>query len=107
MVSFALDFRETDAWAGTRAQQERQNAQGGNTMSQVVIENPIINSPFDSRHAISNSTARTSPTRLLTAAGLVSIFVPIAKPKKKGKQLQFDTEWTALKKTRRSTTWQL
>jgi type III restriction enzyme len=64
-------------------------------MSQVVIENPIINSPFDepTRHfrftdeGITNETVDDRRTS--------SYFVPIAKPKKKGaKQLQFDTEWT-------------
>jgi type III restriction enzyme len=43
-------------------------------MKQVVIENPVINSPFD------------EPQRY---------FIPIAKPKKKGKQAYLpDTEWT-------------
>jgi type III restriction enzyme len=63
-------------------------------MSQVVIENPIINSPFDepARHfkfddeGITNEIAEGRRTS--------QYFVPIAKPKKKGKQLQFDTEWT-------------
>jgi len=63
-------------------------------MSQVVIENPIINSPFDEpgRHfkfddeGITNEIAEGRRTS--------QYFVPIAKPKKKGKQLQFDTEWT-------------
>jgi len=64
-------------------------------MSQVVIENPVINSPFcePTRHfrfadeGITNeieSRRRTS-----------SYFVPIAQPRKKGQhQLRFDTEWT-------------
>jgi hypothetical protein len=61
-------------------------------VKQVVIENPVINSPFDepNRHfrftdeGITNDGRRSS-----------SYFVPIARPRKKGqKQLEFDTEWT-------------
>ncbi len=64
-------------------------------MTQVVIENPILNSPFGepTRHfkftdeGISNDVAEGRRTS--------SYFVPIAKPKKKGaKQLDFGTEWT-------------
>ena len=63
-------------------------------MPDTVIENPILNSPFASRPGTSGSTTRGSPTRSSTAAGRVRYFVPIAQPKKKGKQLSFDTEWT-------------
>ena len=64
-------------------------------MSQVVIENPIINSPFDepTRHFRFSDEGITDEI----AAGRrpSSYFVPIARPKKKGsKQLEFDTEWT-------------
>src|ERR1700719_3277818 len=64
-------------------------------MTQVVIENPIINSPFDeparhfrfSEEGITNEVVRGRRTS--------SYFVPIAKAKKKGaKQLDFGTEWT-------------
>lgn len=63
-------------------------------MSQVVIENPILNSPFaePSQHfkfADEGITNEIVETRRVSA-----YFVPIPKPKKKGKQLQFDTEWT-------------
>jgi type III restriction enzyme len=64
-------------------------------MSQVVIENPIINSPFDepTRHFRFNDEGITSEQA--DGRRTSSHFVPIAKPKKKGaKQLQFDTEWT-------------
>ncbi|MBM4288129.1 MAG: restriction endonuclease subunit R [Deltaproteobacteria bacterium] len=62
-------------------------------MKQVVIENPVINSPFDEpqRHfRFSNEgiTNEVVPERRVS-----SYFIPIAKPKKKGKQLYFDTEW--------------
>ena len=64
-------------------------------MSQVVIENPIINSPFDepTRHFRFNDDGITD--EVVEARRTSSYFVPIAKPKTKGsKQLQFDTEWT-------------
>ena len=64
-------------------------------MSQVVIENPIINSPFDEppRHFRFSDEGITN--EIVDGRRTSSYFVPIAKPKKKGaKQLQFDTEWT-------------
>jgi type III restriction enzyme len=63
-------------------------------MSQVVIENPIINSPFDepTRHFRFSDEGITN--EIVDGRRTSSYFVPIAKPKKKGKQLQFDTEWT-------------
>jgi type III restriction enzyme len=64
-------------------------------MSQVVIENPIINSPFDepTRHFRFSDEGITN--EVVDGRRTSSYFVPIAKPKKKGaKQLQFDTEWT-------------
>ena len=64
-------------------------------MSQVVIENPIINSPFDepTRHFRFNDEGITD--EVVDGRRISSYFVPIARPKKKGsKQLQFDTEWT-------------
>ncbi|MGI9066682.1 MAG: BPTD_3080 family restriction endonuclease [Pyrinomonadaceae bacterium] len=64
-------------------------------MSQVVIENPIINSPFDepTRHFRFADEGITD--EILDGRRTSSYFVPIAKSKKRGKkQLQFDTEWT-------------
>ena len=64
-------------------------------MSQVVIENPIINSPFEepTRHFKFDDEGITN--QQVDGRRISSYFVPIAKPKKKGaKQLQFDTEWT-------------
>lgn len=63
-------------------------------MPDVVIENPILNSPY------------TEPTRHFRFAedGITdeiveerrpsSYFIPIPKPKKKGRQLTLGTEWT-------------
>ncbi len=63
-------------------------------MKQVVIENPVINSPFEEpqrhfRFGNEGITNEIAPQRRVS-----SYFIPIAKPKKKGKQLVFDTEWT-------------
>ena len=63
-------------------------------MSHVVIENPIINSPFDepTRHFCFTDEGITN--EIVDGRRTSSYFVPIAKPKKDSKQLQFDTEWT-------------
>lgn len=63
-------------------------------MSQVVIENPVINSPFDepSRHFRFSDEGITN--ELADGRRSSSYFVPIARPKKRGPQLSFDTEWT-------------
>lgn len=64
-------------------------------MSQVVIENPIINSPFDEPTRHFQFTDEGITNQIVDGRRISSYFVPIAKTKKKGsKQLQFDTEWT-------------
>ena len=64
-------------------------------MSQVVIENPIINSPFDEPTCHFRFSDEGITNEIVDGRRTSSYFVPIAKPKKKGtKQLQFDTEWT-------------
>jgi type III restriction enzyme len=64
-------------------------------MSQVVIENPIINSPFDepSRHFAFTDEGITN--EVVDGRRISTYFVPIARPKKKSKEKAlFDTEWT-------------
>jgi len=65
-------------------------------MQQVVIENPILNSPFKepSQHFRFSDEGITND--IVEARRVSSYFIPIAKPRKKGKaaQLAFDTEWT-------------
>ena len=63
-------------------------------MSQVVIENPVINSPYTepTRHFRFSDEGITN--ELVEGRRTSSYFVPIARPKKKGAQLTFDTEWT-------------
>ena len=65
-------------------------------MAQVVIENPVLNRPFEEpkrhfRFSDEGITNEIAETRRVS-----SYFIPIAKSKKKGKatQLAFDTEWT-------------
>ncbi len=64
-------------------------------MRQVVIENPIINSPFTepTRHFRFADDGITD--EIVDERRTSSYFVPIAKAKKKSpKQIPFDTEWT-------------
>jgi type III restriction enzyme len=64
-------------------------------MPQVVIENPIINSPFQEPRRHFRFTDEGITNEIVETRRVSQYFVPIAKPRKKGaKQLQFDTEWT-------------
>jgi type III restriction enzyme len=64
-------------------------------MPKVVIENPVLNSPYDepTRHFYFDEDGITD--RVVDSRRISSYFVPIPKPKKKGKQLELETEWTA------------
>ena len=53
-------------------------------MKSVVIENPILNSPFEKPRGISGSTRTASPTRSPTARRPSSYFIPIASPEEEG-----------------------
>src|SRR5450759_2812193 len=63
-------------------------------MAQVVIENPILNSPFrePTRHFRFDDEGITN--EIVAGRRVSSYFIPIPQPRKKGKQLVFDTEWT-------------
>jgi hypothetical protein len=63
---------------------------------QVVIENPVINSPFGEPSQHFRFTDEGITNEVIKGRRASSYFVPIAQPrKKKGqKQLVFDTEWT-------------
>lgn len=63
-------------------------------MKQVVIENPVINSPYlePTRHFRFTDEGITN--EVSDGRRVSSYFIPIAQPRKKGKQLAFDTEWT-------------
>jgi type III restriction enzyme len=65
-------------------------------MPQVVIENPILNSPYKEpiKHFKFSDDGITD--EVVESRRISSYFVPIAKPRKKagGKQLALDNEWT-------------
>ncbi|MBI3860932.1 MAG: DEAD/DEAH box helicase family protein [Planctomycetia bacterium] len=63
-------------------------------MANVVIDNPILNSPYEEpkRHFRFDDDGITD--KIVDSRRISSYFVPIAQPKKKGKQLVIDTEWT-------------
>jgi type III restriction enzyme len=77
-----LPVEEINSWIGCQ------------TMSQVLIENPIINSPFAElkRHFRFSDEGITN--EIDDQLRISSYFIPVAKPKSKGKQLVLDTEWT-------------
>ena len=63
-------------------------------MDQVVIDNPILNSPYEepARHFCFSEEGITN--EIVESRRVSSYFMPIPAAKKKGKQLPFDTEWT-------------
>ncbi|NCO84321.1 MAG: DEAD/DEAH box helicase family protein [Nitrospirae bacterium] len=63
-------------------------------MKQVVIENPILNTPYKEPERHFKFTEEGITNEIIEERRISSYFMPIAKPKKKGKQLSLDTEWT-------------
>ena len=63
-------------------------------MADVIIENPILNSPYRRAGPAFPVRGRRDHQRDRRGRRSSSYFMPIARPKKKGKQLAFDTEWT-------------
>src|SRR3954447_17524493 len=64
-------------------------------MAQVVIENPIINSPFEEPNRHFRFSDEGITNHIEDGRRSSSYFVPIARPKQKGANQQvFDTEWT-------------
>lgn len=65
-------------------------------MKQPVIENPVINSPYQGPARHFRFTDDGITNEILDGRRPSAYFVPIAKPKKRGRQeqLSFDTEWT-------------
>ncbi len=63
-------------------------------MTETVIENPILNSPYEEplRHFRFSDEGITN--EVVDARRESSYFMPIPAARKKGKQLQFETEWT-------------
>ena len=63
-------------------------------MKQVVIENPVLNSPFSEPTQHFRFSEQGITDEIVEARRVSFYFVPIAQPRKKGGQLTFDTEWT-------------
>lgn len=63
-------------------------------MKQVVIENPVLNSPFREPTRQFKFTDEGITNQIIEGRRVSSYFVPIPKPKKRSKQLVLDTEWT-------------
>jgi len=63
-------------------------------MKQVIIENPVLNSPFEvpQRHFKFDDEGITN--EVVESRRNSAYFIPIAKPKMQGKQLRLDTGWT-------------
>ncbi len=63
-------------------------------MPDALIENPILNSPFAAPARHFKFTDEGITNEIVDGRRSSSDFIPIARPKKKGRQLVFDTEWT-------------
>jgi type III restriction enzyme len=63
-------------------------------MPHVVIENPVLNSPFfePQRHFKFDDDGITD--EIVEGRRISSYFIPIPRPKKKGQPSLFETEWT-------------
>jgi type III restriction enzyme len=65
-------------------------------MQQVVIENPVLNSPFEEPKRHFKFTDDGITDEIIEERRISQYFVPIPRAKKKSpKQLSFETEWTA------------
>ncbi len=63
-------------------------------VADVVIENPILNSPFEEPRRHFKFSDEGITNEIAEARSVSSYFVPIPAAKKKGKRLAFETEWT-------------
>ena len=64
-------------------------------MEQVIIENPVINSPFNEPERHFQFTEDRITNEIVETRRVSSYFIPVPRPKKEGKQqqLSFATEW--------------
>ena len=72
----------------------KQTIPTGGLMADTIIENPILNSPYREPDRHWRFTDEGITNEIVETRRQSAYFVPIPPPKKKGKQLQFDTEWT-------------
>ena len=65
-------------------------------MKPVVIENPILNSPYEEPRRHFKFTEDGITDEIVEDRQISQYFIPIPRPKKKNpKQLSFETQWTA------------
>jgi type III restriction enzyme len=65
-------------------------------MKPVVIENPILNSPYEEPRRHFKFTEDGITDEIVEDRRISQYFIPIPRPKKKNpKQLSFETQWTA------------
>jgi type III restriction enzyme len=63
-------------------------------MKQVIIENPVINSPFEEPQRHYRFTDDGITDEVVESRRVSAYFVPIPPPKKKGKQIALFNQWT-------------
>ena len=63
-------------------------------MRQLVIDNPVINSAFLEPGRHFKFTDEGITDEIVGSRRPSAYFIPVAQPKKKGKQLELGTEWT-------------
>ena len=63
-------------------------------MPQVIIENPILNSPYEEPGKHFRFSDEGITNDIVDERRVSSYFMPIPAAKKRGRQLAFDTEWT-------------
>jgi len=63
-------------------------------MPPKVIDNPVINSPYEAPRRHFRFSDEGITDEIIEGRRPSSYFIPIARPKKKNKQLAFETEWT-------------
>jgi type III restriction enzyme len=63
-------------------------------MDKVVIENPVINSPYEEPARHFKFTDEGITDEIVEARRISAYFVPVPRPKKKGAQREFETEAT-------------
>ena len=97
----AVQARKRD-WRSAMSNREVETCAGRLTlayyaaMQQVVIENPVINSPFVEPKRHFRFTEQGITDEIVDGRRVSSYFIPIPRAKKKNpKQMAFETEWTA------------
>lgn len=63
-------------------------------MKQALIENPVINSPFEEPNRHHRFSEEGITNEIVEARRVSAYFIPVPQPRKKSKQRVFDTEWT-------------